>query len=98
MVPANTLALRNYMQIGTEDIHVDEGTDLDLQLKPVDAARISGKIFCDCEMPPAVAGSHIRMVPLEDNGLGSSLEVGEDGAFEDVAVFAGPAHVDIDNV
>jgi hypothetical protein len=97
MVQANTLALRNYMQIGTEDIHVDEGTDLDLQLKLTNAARISGKIVCDCEMPPAVAGMRIRMVPLQDNGLDSSFEVGEDGAFADVAVFAGPAHVDIGN-
>jgi hypothetical protein len=54
--------------VGMADIKLQEGTDLDLELKPVEAAAITGKVNCDCKTPLAESDRLIKILfePLRD--------------------------------
>jgi hypothetical protein len=74
----------------------EERSGIDLQLRPVPAWRVSGRV----DGPPAAtAGLRLRLVPpgLEDLGVGSEAAaalVGKDGTFEFLNVPAGRYTID----
>jgi hypothetical protein len=86
--------------IGAAEIHATEGADLDLQAKLLDPAGIRGRVICECEKALAAADERMRiqLLPLEDNGVATQIEVREDGTFADLAAFVGSGGLVLQNL
>ena len=83
----------------TAEINVADGADLDVQVKLVDAAGITGKVICECEKVQLATEDRprIQFLPPEENGLVSKVEVRDDGTFEGRVGIVGPARVVLEN-
>jgi hypothetical protein len=66
----------SHTKVGTTEIDVKEGADLDIEVKLLDSASFTGRVVCECETPLKAEESHLEVwiQPLEyevfdDSGL-----------------------------